>query len=456
MTLHPSIAVVGFGMSGLGFTHALRNAPLFAEVPDRFRPEIAVFEAGPHLGGKVAPRNLGAQFLDADYFYPLNRIVEDLKVKTHPPRPDYDLAPFALRSGRIMEGRQFAEALQRLRESARLILHRGDWENLDQRGAVDLIRDLQSQGVLDEEECEAMEARLLFEEGTREISALSFAINLAKSRSPMERIEVIGGLHRLVEAEKESLLQFGARILTATCVRRVEVLEKGVRLFFEKEEGLFHEDFDFTLLAVSPEHYAGIEISGARFPFEIFSRMRPARITKTNLRFRGTLESREIANHRFAMWSSPPEGDLFKEPVVTFFHGWEGTKPLKVRRMRDEVLGRKDPHRLHAVETRTWDGEARGGGVPHGYTTMPAPGQGLGVVRLALDQFLFGVYDQEPLRAANHLLGLGCYTRDAALAGEWAAISILRSLGLNIEKALQRTADPEAELLGVTFSPRYV
>ncbi|MCC6271865.1 MAG: hypothetical protein IT572_00235, partial [Deltaproteobacteria bacterium] len=46
------------------------------------------------------------------------------------------------------------------------------------------------------------------------------------------------------------------------------------------------------------------------------------------------------------------------------------------------------------------------------------------------------------------VLGLGCYIRDAALSGEWAAVSLLRGMGMDVRKAFLRSPRPERELTG--------
>lgn len=44
--------------------------------------------------------------------------------------------------------------------------------------------------------------------------------------------------------------------------------------------------------------------------------------------------------------------------------------------------------------------------------------------------------------------GVGATVREAALTGEWAAVAVLRGLGLDVTPALRRIADPELELYG--------
>ncbi len=70
------------------------------------------------------------------------------------------------------------------------------------------------------------------------------------------------------------------------------------------------------------------------------------------------------------------------------------------------------------------------------------------MLRFAMDQYFEGRYDGERLKVANHVLGLGCYIRDAALSGEWAAISLMRGMGLDVRRAYQRNGRPEREFLG--------
>ncbi|MCC6273573.1 MAG: sigma-70 family RNA polymerase sigma factor, partial [Deltaproteobacteria bacterium] len=423
--LRPRIAVIGFGMAGVGATNALRNYRLFSEDPRDFRPEITVFEGMSRVGGKVAPDNLGAQFIDRSRFYPIDRLIRDLGLEVGPLRADYDSASFVDRSGVSMSGAQFSQALRLVRQAAREALRTRPWEELDRQGAVDFIRGLGGRnGPLDAAEVEAMVSRLGFEEGTLDVSLLSFAINLAKSETPMERYEIVGGLHRLPEAEGRAVEAAGGRVLLGHPVRGVEQMADGLKVFFNRDGALREERFDYGILALAPEHLRRVEVGGTQMPLDALARLEPAHIVKSNLRSNLPAPEAERAGSRYAMWLSPDERRP-GSPMTTFFHGWNGEPRLTPGEMIREAYGVRDPEAVVEFASQAWDGRLQDG-IAHFYTTMPQPGRGLEALRFAMDQYFAGRYDGERLKAANHVLGLGCYIRDAALSGEWAAVSLLR------------------------------
>ncbi|HKY63610.1 MAG TPA: sigma-70 family RNA polymerase sigma factor [bacterium] len=445
--LRPRVAIVGFGMAGVGAANALRNFRLFSDGAQGFEPRITVFEGMNRTGGKAAPDNLGAQFVDAEHFYPIDRMIREHELPTTALRHDYDLAPFVTPSGIRISGHQFSQALRILRQSAREALSSRSWEELDRQSAVDFIRYLgRRNGPLSSEEVEAMVARLGFEEGTLNISALSYAINLAKSQTPMPRYEIVGGMQRLAEAELGAILAAGGEVRLGTPVRGAQALADGIRLSFNEGGRPREESFDYAILALAPEHLRGFEISGTEMPVETLARLEPAHIRKTNLRSHLLPPTEESANPRFARWNSPDPLSP-RLPMVTFFHGWNGEQRLTLREMMLEAYGREDAEAMIQVHEQVWDGRPQDG-IPHYYTTMPAPGQGYAVARFAMDQYFGRRYDAERLRMANHTLGLGCYVRDAAIAGELAALSLLRGAGLDLGRSLRRRHDPHRELLG--------
>lgn len=445
--LRPRIAVIGFGMAGVGATNALRNYRLFSEDPRELKPEITVFEGMNRVGGKVAPDNLGAQFIDRAHFYPIDRLIQDLGLQAGPLRADYDAAPFVTRTGVSMSGAQFSQALRLVRQAAREALRTRPWEELDRQGAADFIRGLGGRnGPLDAAEVEAMVSRLGFEEGTLDVSLLSFAINLAKSETPMERYEIAGGLHRLPEAERRAVEDSGGRVLLGHPVRGVEQMADGLKVFFNRDGALLEERFDYGILALAPEHLRRVEVSGTRMPLDALARLEPAHIVKSNLRSNLPAPEAERAAARYALWLSPDERRP-GSPMTTFFHGWNGEPRLTPGEMIREAYGVRDPEAVVDFASQAWDGRLQDG-IAHFYTTMPQPGRGLEALRFAMDQYFAGRYDGERLKAANHVLGLGCYIRDAALSGEWAAVSLMRGMGMDVRKAFLRSPRPERELTG--------
>jgi hypothetical protein len=322
---------------------------------------------------------------------------------------------------------------------------------LDRQGAVAFIHHLLETNRLKLLQQEAFLARLGFEEGSEDISALSFAIGLAKSGSPMPRLEVEGGFYRLAEAEMSALIAAGGELRLNARVERMDVLSRGVKLYFNQGGNHGSELFDFAVLALSPEHLPHVEVNGTEIPLGRISALTPSRMNKTNLIIHGEFPGREIATSRYAKWFS-------RQPqrAITFFSGWDGAETLPVSEMIEIAFGlHQGDLALRDVQSRTWDSrstEGREGGIPHGYTTLPKPGQGFEIFRLVQEQFFLGRYDKEPLKVANHVLGLGCYARDAALAGEWAAIALLRSMGLTLKSNAQRNRNPIREFFGIEGS----
>jgi hypothetical protein len=346
-----------------------------------------------------------------------------------------------------MSADRFLSTVATLRVRARRALTTVAWADLDRTHALTLLQGLRSDGHLDADGYVAMVARLGQEEGTTDVSALSFCINLAKGDTPMERIEVLGGLHRVVEAEGEAVRRTGGRVLTEAPVQAVVVEGGGVRVAYHHQGQPCEERFDAAVLAVAPEHLSRIEVRGSSLPLGAVAGLRPAAITKTNLVVRRAPPPSERSTASYALWFSPvheADGGLTR---LTFFHGYEGAPILEVGDMLEAAYGDRDLGGVVSVDSRRW--QAHGRALSHGYTTIPAPGQALAVVRLAVEQFFEGRYDRERLWIANHAVGLGCYTRDAALAGEWAAVSLMRAYGLDVGAALSRVARPMDELTGL-------
>ncbi|GEM_PF-4286606 len=434
--LSPTIAIVGSGAASVGITQALRNHQRFASTSAHFKPKVTVFESSSEPGGKMAPRNLGAQFLDEEKFYPMNRILKDLGLRLHRPRVDYDQAPYQLRSGEVMSAVEFEKTLAVLRQcAAKALRSRERLRQIDHLGAIGFLHQLKNQGILSPQGVEAMISRTKFEEGTIRMSALAFAINLAHGKTPVRRVEVVGGLQKIALAEKEAVENDGGTFLLGKTVRRVEAFEEGVRLYLRDERRPLL--FDYVFIAISPEHYKYLQIAGSSMPYQQFLKFMPARITKTNVLLPiGAAFPQEIATEEYARWLTP--GDLVapgdrKSPrrkAVTFFHGWEGQKRLSDQYLLREA-GKKQGHYV-SLESRTWDGKAGHGEIGHTYTTLPLRGQAFPLYQWTKDYYVRGVYDGERIHFANHTLGLGCYTRDAALSGERAVISMLRSMGYRI------------------------
>ncbi|MFO1464619.1 MAG: sigma-70 family RNA polymerase sigma factor [bacterium] len=446
--LRPRIAILGFGMAGVGAANALRNAGLFTRDPRDFRPQITVFEGMNRVGGKAAPDNLGAQFVDRTHFYPIDRLIAEHGLATTAPREDYDAAAFVTRSGVTISGHRFSRALRALRQAAREALRRRNWEELDRESAVDFIRRMgDDRGPLDSEEVEAMVSRLGFEEGTLNVSMLSFAINLAKSETPMERYEVVGGIRQIAEAEARAVETEGGRVLLGSPVRGIQVLRDGLKVFFDQAGKAQEEVFDYGILALAPEHLRRFEVMGSAMPIDAVGRLTPAHIVKSNLRSTLPMPEQERATARFAMWFTPDPLRPDRKPMVTFFHGWNGEPMLSPAEMVREAFGPGDPEAVVQFDSQIWDGRSQDG-ISHYYTTMPEPGRGLAMLRFAMDQYFEGRYDGERLKVANHVLGLGCYIRDAALSGEWAAISLMRGMGLDVRLDFQRNGRPERRFLG--------
>jgi|GEM_PF-7077248 len=447
--LRPKVAVVGFGAAGMTAAHYLRQPGLLTD-PDMVGPQITVFEGQHRPGGKIAPDNMGAQFIDRHHFEPVTSMIERLGLSTFEV-PDYDRVDFITQDGRVLPGDDFIRALQILRRAAGRLLTEENWQALDQRSAVGVIDDLHRDRLLSEVQREAMLTRLGFEEGTQNISALSFSINLLKSVSPMPRLETKGGLYSWAEAEMAAVTAAGGNVSLNTRVNRLEVLKRGVQVYFDRNGESGSEFFDFAVLALAPEHLSRVEVVGSALPLEIFTRLKPARITKMNMLITGEFPGQEFATPRYAKWFSREPS-----PALTLFSGWEGAAPLSLTEMFHAAFDVPSEVALRGFEGRTWDGRVTGSSdIPHAYTTLPAPGQGYDVFQFVRQQFFSPRYDDQPLRLASHVLGLGCYVRDAALAGEGSVLSIFRSMGLAVRTGPERGRDPLREFFSVKSLPDF-
>lgn len=447
----PRIAIVGFGMAGVGASRALRHHRALADTPADFAPQITVLEGAPRVGGKAAPRNVGAQFVDSERFYPIDRLIGEHRLETHPAREDYELVHMRLKNGTVLDAEDFRVALEVVRRELLAQLTPEEAPALDDVGLMQFLDRLEKRGLLDADGVAAMRARARLEEGKTELSSLYYALTFAKSETPMQRREIVGGVHAIPLAEKLVLERSGARVLVGA--RAIEVRVRGpvVRVVWQRGEDDATDmgEFDAAILALSPEHLVPkrLRVIGAPMPLAVVSRLAPARITKSNLTLHAPVRAEEHATERYALWRSHQR--QAHEVVLTFFHGWEGQTPLSLWQMLRVAVGHPDPTRLLRMESETWDGHAEGDEIPAAYITQPAPGQTRPLLRLARAQYFGDTYAGSPLRVANHTLGVGGTVRDAAMAGERAVISLLRGWGYDTRPAWRHFEDPEAAFFGV-------
>jgi hypothetical protein len=463
--IEPRIAIIGFGMAGVGAVHALRNVARFTSTG--VQPRITIFEASTRPGGKVAPDNLGAQFLDADALYPFDRILDDLDVKTHRAREDYELVRLRLGNRSTIEAATFGHALAALRAAMSEALENSSFVDLDARTVAEVLHDLKRSGRMTDDGVAAMRQRMLLEDGTVKLSALAYALSLAKSPTPARRLEVKGGLYRVVVRERDAALEDDVTLVAHARVVEVEVGASFARVTYEagaspavdsraSVEAVAVEEFDAAIVAVSPEHLAGIRFRGSAPPIAPLLALEPARITKSNLLLKNPIRADEHATERYAMWFSraaPSTRASSTTTMATFFHGWEGERPLSTVQMLKAALGVANPSRIVRQASRTWDAsgvEHDVDAVPSGYISEPRVGQCVPLLRLSRAHYFRGAHDASALKLASHALGIGGGVREAALSGEWAAVATLRSLGCDVARAFERVDDVERELYGTS------
>jgi len=444
----PRVAIIGFGMAGVGASRAVRHHRGLANTPADFRPEITVLEACPKVGGKVAQRDVGAQFIDETGFYPIDRLIAEHRLETHPAREDYELVHMKLKNGTVLDAEDFSKALDVTRRELLAALTPARAAELDTIGVVQFIEKLRMSELLDDDEEAAMRARALLEEGKRDISSLYYALTFAKSATPMNRLEVVGGLYEIPNAERKALAKWGGRIVLDARVIDINVKKKNVRITWQQGDDTATEDFDAAIIALSPEHLSPkrLRITGSPLPLGPLIRLRPARITKSNLTLHRPVRATEHATERYAMWISNAKRS--HELVATFFHGWEGQAPLSLWQMLRIAVGNPDPGRLIRFESETWDSHAENDGVPEAYITQPGAGEGRRIIALARDQYFRDTYSSSPVRVANHVLGIGGTVRDAAMAGERAFMSLLRGWGYDTSPGWRQFDDPEKAFFG--------
>jgi hypothetical protein len=447
------VGIIGGGMAGLfsalTLTHRLAE---IVEGANYFRTAVTLLTA--NLGGKVRPNNEGAQFIDASHSFPLIPWIHELGIETFV-RPDYDLADLILPSGPRLGGRHFIDKLDSHRAAARRTLQNSSWDDLDGVPAKAFLGLLKHSTLLTKHEDEAFRVRVGVEEGvnvfseTANLSALAYALNMAKSKTPMPRLEVVGGPYRMVEILGAKLREAGADLRESSRVREIQVLKTGVRVLFEQGEKAnpLEEMFDAAILAVSPEQLNGIKIEFANptsLPIDLLKALPTTRITKTNVVIEHRGEIPEVVTPRLASWESPLPDKPKGLKMISFFHGMNGEAPLKLDQLI-RVFQENRP-KVCSSWSRTWDAAAVSApALPDGYTTLPGVGQGLPLARAVYRHYLSN-QDFGPLWLANHTMGLGCYMHNAALSGFLAARALARSRG-----ALVKPFD-EWQLFGVDLS----
>lgn len=238
------IAIIGFSMAGVSAAQTLRHIGSF--VNNQISTlEVTVFEAASRAGGKCAPNNLGAQFLDAEDLYPMDWILGDLGLKTFPSRRDYEMVDLRRGKHLLLEAPTFVAALRKLRELLLEALQTRSLAELDSHYVEQMF-----DARLDAAERSAMRQRFLLEDGTTRLSALYYALSLSQARTPAARLEVQGGLYQVAEQARLRALAAGYRVCLETAIERVEVKRGRVYCWVGGERC----EFDGAILALAPEH----------------------------------------------------------------------------------------------------------------------------------------------------------------------------------------------------------
>lgn len=418
----PSIAIIGFGMAAIGFTNTLRHYREYCTDGGGppLLPQFTIYCADKWLGGKAAPMNRGAQFVDATHFDTMHRVARRLGIKYHPPLPDYDDSPLTLPSGSIVSGADCRSALQFLRHRARLALQKNAYA-LDQQGAVAWLHRFRRKSGLTREQCEAMRYRIPNEEGVSRFSALQYAIILTHSETPMARLEPVGGIHQFALREAAALQTIGATIHLETPVRALQITANKVGGFPGTD--ICPTWTDYAALMIAPEHYRNISITGSALPLHYLADLQNGRIFKTNIPTRNA----NIAcatTATYTLWRSIVQSRRQRPNTATFFHGAATNTPLTDNQML-AMLGLRP--NAAPVDTMAWDGSNG-----HTYTSVCAPGQCAPLIENLLIPLLDGTAPSDRLFVANHATRLGCYTNDALASGEAEAKRALRQWGYSV------------------------
>lgn len=427
------VAIVGGGMAGLFAAYQIVNRA-------SENVEVEVLESSEHhFGGKAAPDNEGAQFIDDYEGNPLLEFIHshpELGIKLLD-AGDYDKAPFQLADGSSLSAEKFYAALQAARNHASQSLQEIDFKLLDKTTSYEWIENIPH---LSDAQKEAMRGRLRIEEGSSNISALSLCINLARSKNLRRRFEVRGGIQSLVEGLQTYLKDQGVKFSDNTRVRKVKKEGDQVRVLAAHQADRI---CDAVIIALSPEHLQAdhlgrpvLKVEGSEAPWQRLMHLIPATVHKANLSGVGIKAKSDSASAHWAHWSSTTLGS-FNRMFSSVFHGLSGDKALSKQALREMVFaglkGRRrkkdaEGHKIK-VKDRAWDGKIGSDGVRHAYTTLPHPGRALGIVKLAL-QMMHGVYNTGRIFFASHVMGLGCYMHSAAEAGINMADQALKSMGL--------------------------
>lgn len=418
----PRIAIIGFGMGAIGFTNALRHWTDYCHKAGGppLQPRFTVYCADAWVGGKAAPRNRGAQFVDASHFDTMHRVARRLGIRYHQPLPDYDDSACTLPSGALVSGEECRTALQYLRHRARLALQKNP-QQLDQLGAVAWINRFRSKAGLSREQCEAMRYRIPNEEGVSRFSALHYAIILTHSETPMGRMEVIGGMHQFALREMAALQAAGVDVHMNSSVRSLQIMDDKVAVY--PAHDIAPTWFDYALLAIAPEHYHHINISGSSLALDYLAHLHNGRIFKTNVQT-NTSNLVCATTPTYTLWRSVVQSRKNRPNTATFFHGAATNTPLTDNQML-ALLG-LNPNAA-PIDTMAWD-HSNG----HTYTSVCAPQQCMPLIEGLLAPLLDRSAQSDRLFVANHATRLGCYTNDALTSGEAEAKRALRQWGYDV------------------------
>ena len=240
---------------------------------------------------------------------------------------------------------------------------------------------------------------------------------------------------RLAEEEMRAAKSAGMEVRLGARVNAVETMSRGLKIAYSEGGQQKTDLFDAVIFTLSPEHLASVYFQGISFPMDRVQRMKPARIRKGHIRIPHheflKLPAQDLQTDTYARW-----GTLHPHPSVTYFSGPDGLDPMSIEEMFQASFQSTRLPPSYEPNIKTWDGAQHTGKIPHAYTTLPLPGTGFQHARDVHNQF-FGSQMPDPFfMYANHVTGLGCYTKDAALAGQWAAVRLMQSMGYSIRSEI--------------------
>ena len=256
-------AVVGFGMAGLGAVHALLPSLALQQHPTA--PASSPCSRPPRApAARPRPTTSAPSSSTPTRSIPFDRILDDLGVETHPVREDYELVRLTLGNSTVVGPATFGAALTALREALGDALARTPFATLDAVTVDRFLDNLLLAGRIDADGRAAMRQRMLLEDGTTRLSALAYALSLAKTPTPVRRLEVKHGLYRVAARARDAALAAGVTFFQDARVHAIDIDKSAVRLHWRRGDDLHTQSFDASSSPSRPSTSRPSDVSGFR------------------------------------------------------------------------------------------------------------------------------------------------------------------------------------------------